>query len=337
MAQSYSPAARERRIALALRLATARFGPDVVRRLAAARRPTTDRAVPSGSLGLDLATGMGGLPRGHLTEILGAPSSGKTALLAAAIAATQRADGLVALIDAEGSADAEALLGCGVDLDELIVAQPASAADALLMLTILARCGGLDLLALASVAALRDLPLDGRAGEGWREQRPHDLARALARGLRVLTVALADGPTAVVVTNETWPGYPIDQTPGGLALRHFAALRVAVEPRALLADAGGDIRALRAELTVVKHKLGAPLASATVEFLPGRGPDRAAELVALGLATGTIARLPDGLACAAGPLGPDEAAARRRLGRDGALADALLGAILAAARRSPAA
>src|SRR5205823_3430735 len=161
------------RIALALRLVAARFGPDVVRRLAGARPRPDERAVPSGSLGLDLATGLGGLPRGHVTELLGAPSSGKTALLAAALAAAQRAGGL-------------------------------------------------------------------------------------ARGRRVLTAALADGPTAVVVTNELLPRHPGYRTPGGLALRHFAALRVAVEPRALLPGGTGDIRALRAELVVVKHKLGAP-------------------------------------------------------------------------------
>lgn len=149
---------RERRIARALYLIEARFGVGVVRRLAAHRPDQSATVVPSGSLGLDLATGVGGLPRGRLSELLGPPSSGKTALLYSALAATQRAGGLAALIDAEGSADGDALAACGVDLDELLLARPVSAQDTLLMLTILARCGGLDALGLASIAALRDLP-----------------------------------------------------------------------------------------------------------------------------------------------------------------------------------
>src|SRR5919202_4867093 len=153
-----SPATTARRIAAALRAIEARLGLGVPRRLGEHRPRPEGRAVPSGVLGLDLATGLGGLPRGHLTELLGGESSGKTTLLYAALAAAQRAGGLAALVDAEGSADAEALLGCGADLDDLLVVVPESASDALAMLIILARCGGLDLLALASVAALYDLP-----------------------------------------------------------------------------------------------------------------------------------------------------------------------------------
>lgn len=123
----------ERPIAVALRLIAARFGPNVVRRLTVLRERPGDRAVPSGSLGLDLATGLGGLLRGHLTELVGGDSSGKTALLYAALAATQRQGGLAALIDAEGSADAETLVACGVDLGALILARPDTVTDALLM------------------------------------------------------------------------------------------------------------------------------------------------------------------------------------------------------------
>ncbi len=147
-------------------------------------------AVPSGSLGLDLATGVDGLPRGRLTELLGPPSSGKTALLYGALAVTQRAGGLAALIDAEGSADGDALTACGVDLDELLLARPASARDALLLLTILARCGGLDTLGVASIAALRDLPPPATAPDALGDLRSHDVARLLSRGLRVLMAAL---------------------------------------------------------------------------------------------------------------------------------------------------
>jgi recombination protein RecA len=121
-------------------------------------RDPADRADPSGSVGLDRAIGLVGLPRGHLTEYLGPESNGKTTLLYSALAATQRAGGLIALVDTEGSADGATLATCGVDLDGLLLARPTSARDALLLLTILARCGGLDALGLGSIAALRDLP-----------------------------------------------------------------------------------------------------------------------------------------------------------------------------------
>ena len=330
-----SPAAG--RVEVVLRLIEARFGPGVVRRLGEARPSRDDRAVPSGSLGLDLATGVGGLPRGHLTELLGPASSGKTALLYSALAATQHRGGLVALIDAEGSADAEALLGCGADLGDLVLARPTSAADALLLLTILARCGGLDLLALASVAALRDLPLSARPRGALADLRRYDVARLLARGLRVLMAALRDTPTAVVVTNELLPGPPEHRTAGGLALRHYAALRVAVAPLARLPDGAGGTRGLRVGLTVIKSKVGAPGGRAEVDVLVGRGVDRAGELLDLGLAAGVVERHPLGLLHGRDLLGRGTEAARRLLTADPALAEALDAAIRAARGRPTAA
>ena len=331
-----APATTARRIAAALRAIEARCGPGVARRLGRPRPRPEDRAVPSGVLGLDLASGLGGLPRGHLTELLGAESSGKTTLLYAALVAAQREGGLAALVDAEGSADAETLLGCGADLDDLLVVVPESASDALAMLIILARCGGLDLLALTSVAALYDLPpgpapplLPGVWAGPARDER-HAVPRLLSRGLRVLTAALRESPTAVVLTNEAVPRRAGHHALGGRALRHFAALRVAVEPLRPLPDGAGGARGLRVGLTVVKHKLGVPGGRAEVDLLVGRGVDRAAELLALGRAAGLIAPSPFGLCFGAIPLGHSEAAARRQLAADQALAGALAAAIRAA-------
>ncbi len=294
-----SSASRQaRRIETALRAIEARLGPDVVRRLRAApdRAPAAP-AIASGSLALDRATGTGGLPRGHVTELVGAPSSGKTTLLYAALAAAQRSGGLVALVDAEGTADPAALLACGADLETLVLAQPASATDALLLLTILARCGALDLLGFSSIPALRDLP----AGRMRPTVDDHSLAapdagRLMARGLRVLTAALTTGPTAVIATNElAWvreaDGAPdTPRSTGGRALAHFAALRILVEPLAPLPDPRGGVPGLRVALTVIKHKLGIPGGRAVADLWPGRGLDPAAELLALALAVGVVAR-----------------------------------------------
>lgn len=340
MSSRQSRMARERRIALARQLIAERFGPEVVRRLAATWRSPTDRAVPSGSLGLDLATRTGGFPRGRLTELLGAETSGKTSLLFAAIAATQRQGGLVALVDAEDSADPEALAGCGVDLRELLVVRPDSAADALAILTILARCGGPDLLALASLAALRDYPLGvGPAGRGAAldEGRPYDLARLVSRWLRILMAALPGETTAVVVTNEWLPRLPGHRTPGGLALRHYAALRVVAEPLARLPEDAAGMGGLRVGLTVIKSKIGTPLGRAEVDLREGRGLDNAGELLALGLAAGLIARGSLGWSFGAVPLGRGSGTARRLLTTDPALAGALAAAIVAAHDRPAAA
>jgi recombination protein RecA len=333
MRRPRSATARARRIARALRQIEARFGPGVLRRLGRPR--PGGPAVPSGSLGLDLATGLRGFPRGHLSELVGGDSSGKTALLHSALAATQREGGLVALVDAEGSADGDALAACGIDLDDLLLVQPASAADALLDLAILARCGALDLLALSSVAALRDLALP--AGATLPEHQARDLARLLARGLRVLTAALRDAPTAVVVTNDLLPRRPGHRSVGGLALRHFAALRILAEPVALLTDEVGGWRGRRVRYTVIKSKVGPPGGRAEVDVLLRRGVDGAGELVALGLAAGVVERHPLGLLHGRDLLGRGPEAARRRLAADPALAAALRAAIVAAHARPTAA
>ncbi len=285
-----------RHLAAVLAALEARFGAGVVRRLrdAPARDPA-DRTVTSGSVGLDRATGLGDFPRGHLSELLGPESSGKTTLLHAALAATQRAGGLVALVDAEDGADGASLAAAGCDLDTLLIVKPTSARDALLVAIILARCGGLDLLGFASLVALHDLPA------GTRQPRPVaqaalETAGLLTRGLRVLTAALRDSPTAVVATNLALPDTP-DAPPhrstGGLALRHFAALRIAVTPLAAVPVPDGG---LRVRLTVLKHKLGAGGGWAEVDLVPGRGLDREEELARLALAAGLLVPGPSAVA-----------------------------------------
>ena len=320
---------RAQRLSFVLTAVEARFGAAVVRRLrdAPARDPA-DRAVPSGSVGLDRATGLGGFPRGHLSEILGPESCGKTTLLHAALAATQRAGGLVALVDAEDGADGASLAAAGCDLDTLLVVTPTSARDALLVTIILARCGGLDLLGFAALDALRELP-PGTRHPRPVEQAALETAGLLTRGLRVLTASLRDSPTAVVATNRALPDMP-DALPhrstGGLALRHFAALRIAVTPLAALPGTDGG---LRVRLTVLKHKLGVGGGGTTVDLVPGRGLDRAEELARLALAAGLLVPGPYGVAYAGTPLGGTPAAIRRCLAADPGLADTLRTALLA--------
>lgn len=226
-----------------------------------------------------------------------------------------------------------------MDLRELLVVRPESAADALAILTILARCGGLDLLALASLAALRDYPLGVRGGPGGAgtEQHPWDFARLVSRWLRTLMAALPGEATAVVVTNEWLPRLPGYYSIGGLALRHFTAARILVEPLARLPDGAGGTGGLRVGLTVVKSKVGVAGGRAELDLLLDRGVDAAGELLALGLAAGLIARGPLGWSFGAAALGHGYRAVRRLLAGDPALAGALAAAIVAAHGRPVAA
>jgi recombination protein RecA len=324
-------------IAIALAQIAARFGPGVVARLRQARPGPAAPIVPSGSLLLDRATGIAGLPRGHVTEFIGLGSSGKTALLYATIAAVQRSGGLAALVDAAGTADAEALLACGVDLDTLLLASPASATDALLLLTILAACRGFDCIGFSSIPALRDLPAGRLRTTDTHTLAAPDLGRLLARGLRVLTAALRESPTAVVITNEPLLLDESDRvrSTGGLALAHFAALRVIVEPLAALPDPAGGLPGLRVGLMIVKHKLGTAGGRAELALWPGRGLDQAGELLDLGLACGAVTRDWRGYRVGDHPLGHRPPAAATALLADAALAARVQAAILAGGKDHP--
>ena len=323
-----------------LALIEARFGPGVVARLTQCRPVAVAPAIPSGSLALDLATGIGGLPRGGVTELVGPDTSGKTTLLYSTLAAVQRAGGLAALIDAEGSAVAEALTACGVDLDDLLLARPASAPDAWLLLTILARCRGLDALGFSSVPALRDLPAGGLRSAADHSLAAHDVGRLMARGLRVLAAGLGASPTAVVMTNEPLPAGAWQViagescSSGGLALAHFAALRVLVEPLARLPDAADGTAGLRVALTVAKNKCGPSGGRAELDLFRDRGIDAAGELLRLALATGVVERHPLGLHHGGDLLGRSEGAMLRRLRDDDRLAADLRRAIIAAHRHA---
>lgn len=340
MARHLSPAARAQQLDTAMRILAERFGPEAVRRLNTPRAQLPERAIPSGSVALDLATGLGGLPRGGITELIGADTSGKTALLHSALAATQRAGGLAALIDAEGSADARALAACGVELGDLLLARPASAPDALLLLTILARCRGLDALGFISIPALRDLPAGSLHSAADYSLAAHDVGRLMARGLRVLAASLGDSPTAIIVTNEPIPfaerqaDEALPRSRGGRALGHYAALRVAAEPLARLPDAADGTAGHRVALTITKSKVGPPGGRAEVDIFADSGVDSAGELLRLGLATGTVRQHPLGLLHGNDLLGRTEGVALRRLRADANLAAALRLAILAAHRRA---
>ena len=243
----------------------ARFGPGIIYRLARARPKVGAVVLSSGSLGLDLATRLGGVPRGRLSVYRGGASSGKTTLAYHLLAEAQRDGGLAALIDGEGAADPATLRACGVDLDDLILASPRDAAEALEMVEILARCRALDAVVATALPAARP--------------------SLLAHGLRRLNAWLKDAPTATLFVDEGGRG----------RLDFFASLIVELRQTRLVYGPGGDLTGLRVRALVVKNRQAAPGGTAELELALGRGLRRAEEVLRLSLALGLVERHPVGL------------------------------------------
>jgi len=245
--------------------------------------------IPSGSLGLDAALGVQGLPRGRVIEIYGPESSGKTTLTLHAIAEAQRQGGACAFIDAEHALDAGYAQRLGVKLDELLVAQPDCGEQALEIADILVRSGAVDLVVVDSVAALTPkAEIDGEMGE------PHLglHARLMSQALRKLTAAAAKHNCAVIFINQLRHkigvafGNP-ETTTGGNALKFYASVRLDIRRSGQLKQ--GDVSiGSRARVKVVKNKLAPPFREAEFEILFGSGINRLGELLDLGCERGLV-------------------------------------------------
>jgi recombination protein RecA len=282
----------------------ARFGPGIIYRLAQARPKVDAVTLSSGSLGLDRASGSGGVPRGRLTLYRGGESSGKTTLVYHLLAEAQRDGGLAALIDGEGAADPPSLRACGVDLDDLILASPRDAAEALEMVEILVRCRALDAVVATAL--------------------PPSRPGLLAQGLRRLNAWLKEAPTATVVVDGAVGRLEAGRArrpvaaarPPSSALDFFASLIVEFRQLRPLYGPGGDLSGLRVQAVVVKNRLAAPGGSAELELAVGRGLRRAEEVVRLGLALGLLERRSAGLVWERTFLGRSQAVATAELESD---------------------
>ena len=296
-----------------------RLGGGVVSRLRDAPPAGGGGAVPTGSVGLDRATGVGGVPRGRVTELSGPPTCGKSTLAGHALANAQAGGGFAAYIDADHAADLDRLRACGVDLEDLLLAVPQSAREAMDIACLLAASGGLDALVVSSANALVRGPL-GDPG-------------AFTVGLRRLVVELGGSPTAAVFLAHIDASWRPSGNPAR-ALAHAASLRVACAPLGLVAHPSGEVLGLRLRAEVAKNKLAAPHGRAELEVLRDRGVHAAAEAFDLGVADGLVAAGPGSLGYSFGGawLGRGRGPAVRALGADHALLAALLGALLEGGR-----
>ncbi len=304
---------RAERLERALEELRKRFGPWIVYRLREARPAVGERSVSTGSIGLDRATGIGGVPRGRIAELYGPPTSGKSTIAAHVLANAQRHGGFAALIDADGTADLGRLRTCGVDLEDLLLAVPWSTREAMDIASLLAASGGLDGLVIS--------PTNGLVSE------PRGDGGAFGSGLRRLVVELGDSPTAAVLVTHLDRSWRPRSNPAR-ALAHAATLRILCSPLGLLIHDSGEVLGIRLRTEVLKNKLAPPHRTAEIEVLADRGIHRAAEAFELGLSEGLVSVSSLGFSFRDTWLGRGREPAIRALEADPALLEALREALL---------
>src|SRR5437764_250454 len=330
-------AARQRDLDAAISSITKAYGDGSIMRLGDAHSLKKIEVIPTGGLAIDLALGVGGVPRGRVIEIYGPESSGKTTLMLHVIANAQRAGGLAAFIDAEHALDPGYAKKLGVNLDDLLVSQPDSGEEALSMCETLARSNALDVIVIDSVAALvPKAELEGEMGMATMGMQ----ARLMSQALRKLTAILNKSKTTCVFTNQLREkvgvmfGNP-ETTPGGKALKFYASVRMDIRRKETMKDAAGLAVGNLAKVKIVKNKVAPPFAEAEFEIIYNHGINKEGSILDVGIETGVVDKKGAWLQFEGELIGQGKDAAQKAMAEKPELAAKILNAILTKRNSQP--
>jgi recombination protein RecA len=266
------------------------FGEASIMRMGDAEANKDIAVISTGAYSLNLALGVGGLPRGRVVECFGQESSGKTTLALHVIANAQKSGGLAAFVDAEHALDPSYARRIGVNLDDLLVSQPSSGEEALTITEQLIRSGALDVVVVDSVAALTpQAEIDGSMGDSHMGLQ----ARLMSQAMRKLTSVIAQTKTLCIFTNQMRDkigvmfGNP-ETTPGGKALKFYSSVRLNVQRIGSIKDPAGTVIGNRTRVKVVKNKMAPPFRMVEFDIMYGEGVSKLGELVDLGLRAGIV-------------------------------------------------